>query len=183
MLTQLFSKTLDALTDWTGCVATRVPLRRASGPDAVTLDLPGYCQLDTFGCGAVAGVMALKHFKPRASFSAFHARVRPLPQRGTATYRLVRALRQSGLCVRERHDLTFDDLCTAVDAGCPVLVAIHNPGAADSHWVVVYGHGRQPNRVFLATNGLPWLSNVVPLRRFAHLWQPHGNGLVCARHR
>ena len=183
MLTQLFTQTLDALADWTDCVATRVPLRRASGADEVTLDLPGYCQIDSYGRGAVAGVMALKAFKPRASFSAFHARVRPLPQRGTATHRLVRALRQSGLCVRERHALTFADLCAAIDAGCPVIVAIHNPGAADSHWVVVYGYGLKPKRVFLATNGVPWLSNVVPLRRFARLWQPHGNGLVCARHR
>lgn len=181
MLKQLFTKTLDALSDWTGCVATRVPLRRASGPDEVTLDLPGYAQLDSYGCGAVAGFMALKHFKPRASFTAFYARVSPHPENGTATYRLIRALRQSGLRVSERHDLTFADLCTAMDAGRPVLVALHNPGAADAHWVVVYGHGLKPRRVFLATNGLPWGSNVVPLRRFARLWSPPGHGLLCAR--
>ncbi|NDA67781.1 MAG: hypothetical protein EBY09_14265, partial [Verrucomicrobia bacterium] len=71
MLKKLFTKTLDALSDWTDFVATRVPLRRASRAEEVTLDLPGYCQLDSFGCGAIAGVMALKHFQPRASFSAF----------------------------------------------------------------------------------------------------------------
>ena len=84
MLTQLFTQTLDALSDWTGCVATRVPLRRASGPDEVTLDLPGYAQLDAYGCGAIAGIMARKHFKPRAGFNAFYARASPHPQNRTA---------------------------------------------------------------------------------------------------
>ena len=71
MISKLFSKAGDTISDWTGYAATRVPLSRASGPDEVTLDLPGYAQLDSHGCGVVAGVMALKHFKPRASFSAF----------------------------------------------------------------------------------------------------------------
>ncbi len=182
MLKKLFEATIDVVSDWTDCVATRVPLRRASGPDEVTLDLPGYCQLDSFGCGAIAGVMALKHFKPRASFSAFYARVSPRPENGTETYRLVRALRQSGLRVSERHEMSFADLSAAIDAGKPVIVLIHNSGDDDSHWVVVYGYGSKPNRVFLATNGFPFVArNVFPLREFARLWYPHGNGLVCAK--
>lgn len=181
MFKKLFTKTIDALSDWTDFVATRVPLRRASRAEEVTLDLPGYCQLDSFGCGAIAGVMALKHFQPRASFSAFYARVSPLPTNGTATYRLVRALRQSGLRVAERHALTFVDLCAAIDAGRPVLVVVHNPGSDSAHWVVVYGYGRNPSQVFLATNGLPWLSNRMPLRKFTRIWAPPGNGLVCAK--
>ena len=181
MLTKLYTTVLDAVSGWTDCVATRVPLRRASGPDEVTLDLPGYVQLDSYGCGAIAGVMALKHFKPRASFTAFYARVSPLPENGTATYRLIRALRQSGLRVSERHDLSFADLCAAIDAGSPVIVVVHNPGAEDTHWVVVYGYGRKPKRVFLATNGFPMVTNVVLLSRFARIWSPHGNGLICAK--
>ena len=77
MLKQLLANAGDVLSDWTGYAATRVPLRRASGPNEVTLELPGYCQLDSYCCGVVAGVMALKQFKPRASFTAFHERVQP----------------------------------------------------------------------------------------------------------
>lgn len=181
MLKKLFTKTIDAVAGWTDCVATRVPLRRASSSDEVTLDLPGYCQLDSYGCGAAAGVMALKHFKPRASFSAFYARVSPHPENGTGTSRLLKALRQSGLRISERRDLSCPDLCAAIDAGSPVLVVVHNPGAADSHWVVVYGYGRKPNRVFLASNGLPLVTNVILLQKFARIWSPHGNGLICAK--
>ena len=78
-------------------------------------------------------------------------------------------------------DLTFADLCGAIDSGCPVIVVVQNPGEDAAHWVVVYGYGKRPNRVFLATNGWPlFTSNRVPLRRFAQLWSPHGNGLICA---
>jgi hypothetical protein len=93
----------------------------------------------------------------------------------------VGALRHHGLRVRERDNLTFAGLCAAIDAGSPVLVCVHNPGADADHWVVVYGYGRKPDRVFLATNGLPFLAaNVLPLRQFARVWSPHGNGLVCS---
>jgi len=181
MFAQLFARVGDTFSDLTGYAATRVPLARASGPHEVTLDLPGYCQFDTYSCGAVAGVMALKHFKPNASFSAFYARVSPHPEWGASTRKLARALRASGLRVRERDDLTFAGLGAAIDAGQPVIVTVQNPGADAAHWVVVYGYGLKPNRVFLATNGLPFLAaNVVPLRQFARLWAPHGNGLVCS---
>ncbi len=181
LLTKLFTSVLDAVSDWTDCVATRVPLRRACGPDEVTLDLPGYVQLDSYGCGVVAGVMALKHFKPRASCSAFYTRVNPHPEHGTPTSRLIGALQRSGLCVTERLGLTFADLCAAIDAGNPVIVVIQNPGTDAAHWITVYGYGLKPDRVFLATNGFPFVAtNVFPLRQFARIWSPHGNGLLCA---
>lgn len=181
MFAKLFDRVGDAFSDLTGYAATRVPLARARGPHEFTLDLPGYCQIDTYSCGVVAGVMALKHFKPDASFSAFYARCDPHPEWGTSTARLTRGLRRSGVRVREHTDLTFAGLRAALDAGSPVLVTVQNPGSEDAHWVVVYGYGLKPNRVFLATNGFPLVSaNEFTLRQFARLWSPHGNGLVCA---
>ena len=181
MLGQLLACAGDMFSELTGYAATRVPLARATAPNEVTLDLPGYGQLDSYSCGVVAGVMALKQFKPAASFSAFYARVDPHPVWGTSTAKLVRALRHHGLRVRERDDLGFASLCRAIDAGSPVLVCVHNPGTDCAHWVVVYGYGRRPSRMFLATNGLPFLDrNVVPFGEFTRLWCPPGNGLVCA---
>jgi hypothetical protein len=52
----------DQLTCWTGLAALRVPLERAPGPRTVTLDLPGYMQTNSYGCGAVAAVMVVRHF-------------------------------------------------------------------------------------------------------------------------
>ena len=77
--------------------------------------------------------------------------------------------------------MSFADLCAAIDAGSPVIVAIQNPGADAGHWVTVYGYGLKPDRVFLATNGFPFVAtNEFPLHQFARLWSPHGNGLLCA---
>ena len=173
----------DFVSDSLDLVAARVPLERAAKPGEVTLDLPGYSQIDTYCCGVVAGIMALKHFKPRASFTRFYQRVNPHRVHGTPTPRLIRALRQSGVRVTERSDLAFDDLCAAIDSGHPVIMTIHNPGteADEDHWVVVYGYGKRPARVFLATNGVPlFTSNRLPRRKFERLWSPHGNGLICS---
>ncbi len=174
----------DKLSDLSGYAAVRVPLDRASGPNEVTLDLPGYAQVNSFCCGVVAGVMVLKHFRPSASFSRFYDRVNPKENFGAGTGKIARALRESGLRVKVRSGLIFDDLCAAIDDRSPIMVNVHNPGAEDDHWVVVYGYGREPNRVFIATNGMPvFKRNAIPLRKFARMWSPHGNGLVCERAR
>ena len=170
----------DKISEVTGYVATRVPLSRASGPNEVTLDVPGYAQLDTYCCGVVAGVMVVKYFRPRASFSQFHDRVDPKPEWGASTAKIARALRESGVRVKVRSGLAFADLRGAIDAGSPVIVSVQNPSAETGHWVVVYGYGRNPNRVFVATNGLPLFTrNAIPLQKFARIWRPRGNGLIC----
>src|SRR5689334_21354979 len=98
-LIQSMKKRLPGLangpSDLTGYAAVPVPLNRASCPGQVTLDLPGYAQVNSFCCGVVAGAMVLKHFRPRASFAQFHARVNP--KDGAGTGKVVRALRQSGI--------------------------------------------------------------------------------------
>ena len=124
--------------------------------------------------------MVLKFFRPSADFARFHGLVAPDPAEGTTTDELVRALRKSGLKVEDRFGLTFADLCQAIDQGRPVIIGIHHPGRANGHRVTVYGYGRQPDRVFLATNGLPWFtSNRVSRRQFTRLWSPGGHGLIC----
>jgi hypothetical protein len=90
----------------------------------------------------------------------------------------VRGSRQSP--IQHQNDLTFDDLCAAIRDHSPVLVNVQNSGAVTDHWVVVYGYGRKPNRVFIATNGMPLItSNAIALRRFSRIWSPRGNGLIC----
>ena len=82
--------------------------------------------------------------------------------------------------VKIRSDLAFADLRAAIDAGSPVIVSVQNRGAGAEHWVVVYGYAQTPNRVFVATNGLPlFTSNAIPLQNFSRIWRPRGNGLIC----
>lgn len=83
IVTGVASDAGDFVSDKFDLVATRVPLERAASPGEVTLDLPGYGQIDSYCCGAVAGIMALKHFKPRASFTRFYQRANPHREHGT----------------------------------------------------------------------------------------------------
>ena len=65
------------MTGWTGLAALRVPLERASGPRAVTLDLPGYWQTNPYGCRRIANQVYLANnglpffARKRVSRSAF----------------------------------------------------------------------------------------------------------------
>src|ERR1044071_1655927 len=170
---------IDTISETTGIWAIPELLPMASNDNEVTLNVPGYCQVNTYACGAVAGLMVLKTFRPKASTDAFYRRVNPHPEPGCGTGKLIRALRRSGLGVSDRDDLTFHRLCREIDEGFPVIVVIENPLFESSHWIVIYGYGRKPDRVFLATNGFPILNRkIVPRKDFERIWRPRGNGLV-----
>ena len=72
----------DQITDWTGLAALRVPLERASVHRAITLAIPGYTQTNSYGCGAVAAVMVVRHFHPEMLFGTVYDAVAPLPELG-----------------------------------------------------------------------------------------------------
>ena len=172
----------DKITDWTGLAALRVPLERASGSRAKTLAIPGYAQTNSYGCGAVAAVMVVRHFHPETPFGTVYDAVAPLPEIGAGPGQVALAMRLCGLRVTARRRLQFGDLCQFINAGSPVLVVIRNPGADSRHWVVVYGYRRMPDQVYVANNGLPFFTrNRVSRSAFQKLWEPKGNGLVCGR--
>jgi predicted double-glycine peptidase len=170
----------DQLTDWAGLAAIRIPLEQASQPREVTLDLPGYMQTNGYACGAITAAMIVQYFRPRMSFARIYAAIWPVQDFGASTAQVVRGLRSCGLHVSQRRKLRFAHIRKAIDWGRPVMTVIHNPGADSDHWVVIYGYSVQPNRVFLATNGLPWCdTNRIARSQFERLWKPPGNGLIC----
>lgn len=154
------------------------PLVHPETDDVVTLDVPGYRQVQRFTCGYVAGMMVLHTFKPRASEDRFYERCAPDPDEGVPVARLARALRDSGIKVGLRSSFAFDDIRRAIDSGRPVILTV---GAGGEHWVVVYGYGEAPRRVFIAGNGLPHLSKGKQMTWEAFV-RKHGGedgGLVC----
>ncbi|HYF35367.1 MAG TPA: C39 family peptidase [Prosthecobacter sp.] len=121
---------------------------------ANTLDLPGYRQMDAYSCGFVAGAMVLRCFHPRRSLRRFFDLCQPHYDTGISTTALIAALRASGVGVSTRRDLTFARIVKALDAGYPIITVVHTPVPNVDHWVVVYGYGRSPNRLFVAGDGL-----------------------------
>lgn len=150
--------------------------------DAVTLGINGRYQTQAHTCGAVAGFMVLRYFKPRVSADSFFRSVNPTEADGTSTGKLVRALRRHGLRVQVRLDMTFADFAAAIDDGRPVLVTVKTRVPETQHWVVCYGYGIRPQRLFLAGTGLPLVSRKEHLwADFRRKWAGKGEGLVCGR--
>jgi hypothetical protein len=151
---KLLDEAIDALSAATGIVVVHTKIPYADGEDEVTLDVPGYRQTDSFGCGFAAGLMVLHAFKPRASLDRFYTSVAPNQDEGATPARIIRALRARGISARPRYDLGFAQIKRAIDAGKPIITLVKTPKANTEHWVVVYGYGLRPDRVFVAGHGV-----------------------------
>jgi hypothetical protein len=156
---------------------------RLPGPqsDADTvLNVPGYRQTQSYSCAFVAGLMVLHTFKPKASIDMFWQKVRPREIDGVTNTRLIQALRQSGLGVRVVKKLTYATFACAIEQGFPAITLVKTRERDTAHWVVVYGVGENPKRIFVAGNGIPFLSKkVVPWSRFRHMLAAEKFGLLC----
>ncbi len=173
----------DTVAEVTGIRAVPDILKHPRGANVETLKIPAYCQTQSFSCGFVAGLMVLRYFRPGACAEAFFASVNADPETGTSAGMLTRALRKHGVSVSVRADLTFAAIVAAIDRGRPLALIVNTSSPDYSHWVVAYGYGRRPSRVYVAGNGLPLLARkVYTWREFrGYHWRTPGQGLVCYR--
>ena len=155
-----------------------------SGSGVTKLLMPSYCQTDWYSCGPIAAWSVLETFHPDADFATFYHACRPLPTEGTSESKLVKALRQHGVGISVRHDLTFDRIASAIESGFPIITGVGEDESGDGdHWVVIYGVSRKPKRLFV--------SNIVRMHNpfnsreaftwseWREEWNPRGEGLVC----
>jgi hypothetical protein len=140
------------------------------------LAVPGFSQTDWYSCGATAGWAVVKTFHPQSSFRDFYRDCNPLPLEGTTEGKLVKALRRHGIGISIRSDLTFATVRGAVESGFPVIAQI----GREYHWIVVYGIGWRPNRVFICNQPRMGFSRQELLwADFRQEWNPRGRGLIC----
>lgn len=145
------------------------------------LDVPFYSQNDWYSCGATAGWAVVKTFHPKANWKAFYQAVNPLPMEGTTTGKLLRALRQFGIGVSIRETLSFADIAQAIESGFPLIVGIRHQDPVSDHWIVIYGIGRKPQRIFACNQIYAWSRSRAELSwdEFRRLWNPRGHGFLC----
>ena len=183
--TKSAKKALDLFARTTGVRLLLDPLRHPGGKDVCTLDLPGYRQIESYTCGFVAGAMILHTFRPSASLKEFFDQCRPDYDTGLQTNKLIRCLRTNHIGVSPRYDLDFETIVSTIDQGYPIITLTRTPRTNEAHWVVIYGYGRHPNRVFIAGEGLPLINNFtgqkeIPWSTFSgSKWAERGFGLVC----
>ena len=156
----------DCLSRWTGirCLPKQLPY--AEGPEECTLDIPGFQQVDSFSCGAIAGYTIVATFHPEVTFDDFYEVLSPRPKAGVSSNKLVRTLNQFGIGTRFSRRLSFGAVVTSIDDGLPIIVGRLTEYNQD-HWAVLYGYGTDPQRVFLSGRSAnPLMSSVMEWTAF-----------------
>jgi hypothetical protein len=182
---ELLKPGADDFAEKTGCRVIPDILAHPHCQNVCTLDMPGYRQLESYTCGFVAGLMVLHTFHPEKSIKRFFNVVASDTEYGTQPHRLVKSLRACGVGVSERGDLNFAAICDMIEEGFPIITLVRTGSPDVVHWVVIYGYGTKPNRVFIAGDGLPLVGHLLGHKQalwpeFARKkWAEKGFGLVC----
>jgi len=179
---RLINHVVNWMADATGMRVLPDRLPHPKDINIETLKLPGYFQSQGHTCGFVAGLMILHYFRPDVPAEKFYERIRPHYRWGVSRRRLMDCLRVHGLRVNWQTDLDFSGIVAAIDECRPIALVVRTRDEDADHWVVIYGYGKRPNRVFVAANGLPLLSRKeYPWGFFKQRYlQKAGFGLVCA---
>jgi hypothetical protein len=147
-------------------------LRPTADPRVTTLPVPGFRQARDYTCGFAATLMVLRYFGADIPGVELFRRL-GTDKGGTRQNAIVRELRAAELRANVRYDVNFTRICREIDRNKLVIGYLHD----DEHWLVIYGYGRDPDRVFVA--------DPHPSRECEHAWQPYGErlsgfGIVCS---
>lgn len=168
------SKPVLRLADWLPSLDQGLDEAERS---TVKLQVRSYQQTNWFCCGAVAAWAVLEAFEPDASYGAIYDDCAPDPCEGMTEGEIARALRQHGITVAYKRNMSFAEICAAIDAGKPLIVGVGFEYPDGDHWMVLCGVGRRPDRVYLANprERMGW-------KTFRDgYWNPVGNALMCSR--
>ena len=156
--------------------------------NVTTIGIEGYRQTRGYTCGYATSLMVVRHFRSGggATFaggatsatgaeltgSALYERLGTGSQ-GTGQGAIVRELRRAGVKVNVRYDVDLDRIALEIDRGKILVGYLFDA----EHWLVIYGYGRTPDRVFVA--------DPRPEHPCEHLWGAYGKrlgnfGIVCS---
>lgn len=143
-------------------------------PNSVTVQaLRAYRQTRSYSCGFASVLMVLRSFGQAVESRELFASL-GTGRSGTRQNAILRELRRHGLSANARYDFGFDALRRSIDADKLVVGYLVDV----EHWLVVYGYGLEPRRVFVA--------DPRPGEGCEHLWDGYGDrlnrfGIVCSR--
>jgi len=160
-----------------------------------TLDMNGFGQTNDYSCGYAAIAMVIDAFTAlpkdkRGMYEdidamtakleeAWHT-LKPDEEFGSSTTSIIRTIRKLGMGVSAKDDLTFKSICQYISDGYPIITTVRTSIPDTDHWVVLYGVGEKPNRVYMA--GTYFLSGATHRNLWPHFrrnWSPNGFGLLC----
>lgn len=130
----------------------------------VTLDVPGYRQSRNYSCGFAAVLMVIRYYQiPWTGESIFETL--GTARDGTGQTSMVDVLRQAGLSVNLRYDMGFERIVSSINSDKILISYLED----EDHWLVLYGYGRAPKRVFAA--------DPEPGKECEYLWSEYGERL------
>ncbi len=127
----------------------------------MTLPVPGYKQTRNYCCGFAATLMVLKHYQRSLDGEALFAAL-GTARDGTGQSAIVRVLRSQGVRANLRYDMSFDRMASSLCDGKVLIGYLED----EEHWLVIYGFGRSPQRVFVA--------DPEPNKRCENSWEQYG---------
>lgn len=144
-------------------------------PKVVARPIRAYRQVRQYTCGYASALTVAHALRCYVEPTDLYDRL-GTDHTGTSQTAIVNSLRAVGVSAALRYDLGFDGLRRVIDAGKLVIGYHHRL----EHWVVIYGYGVDPERVFVA--------DPLPGMRSEHLWSRYGEklrnfGIVCSRGR
>ena len=123
-------------------------------------------------CGYVAGLIIVHTFHPKAPATRFLEWFPKMETEGTDLPVLVNGRKGNGVGVTRSSRLSFAAISRHINEGHPLITRVTKRKYL--HWVVTYGVGSAPDRVFIAGNGIPWISkNVTLWQDFWKVWYNH----------
>lgn len=145
---------------------------RCASHEGKTLSIPGYRQSRNYSCGFASTLMVARYFSPRVSASRLYESL-GTSRDGTRQTAIVRELRSIGVSANTRYDVCYERLKREIDRGKPVISYLFD----DEHWLVVYGHASNPDRIYVA--------DPRPGHASVFLWSAYGRrlgqfGIVCS---
>lgn len=112
---------------------------------ANTLDVPAYRQTRNYCCGFACALMVVHYFEAPVPARELFDRL-GTARDGTRQNAIVRELRAAGLRVNVRYDVDFERIQREIDQDKLLIGYL----ADAEHWVVIYGYGVNPKRIYVA---------------------------------
>lgn len=137
-----------------------------------TLPIQGYRQARSYSCGFATALMVARYFVPDVEARRLYREL-GTGRDGTRQNAIVKVLRRVGVGANVRYDVGFERLRREIGLGKLVIGYLHDT----EHWVLLYGYGLEPARVFIA--------DPEPGKSCARAWEGHAErlrefGIVCS---
>lgn len=143
----------------------------------IILPLQGYAQIRNYSCGFVAALTVIEFLKRRKVSETRLWNKMDIDEDGCGTGVIRSTLKDYGLKVSTRYDLTFEQVVKAIRAGKPIICSCND----GMHWVTIAGVTLKPKMVYYTGNIARLSPMHISWKEFRKDGGCDGDSLICSR--